>query len=139
MLESVELELPTNAHSMTQKHDVDVIRLGPKRCLIRAQLIQEDELEMKLRSQSDSLYANATCVSDMYYAIDLTGRDVLQVLSQVTPLNLNQFPVGCATATEIFQLAGMLVHEAELQYCIYVEASYADYVIERLYKCAIDE
>ncbi len=137
LMDSIALPLPDNPNSKLQAGDIEVMRLGPKRCLVRAPLSREQEIEKIFRVKSNELFANATCVSDLYFAIRLQGPDVLQVLSQMTPLNLYQFAVGAATATEIFALAGILVREDDVVYTVYVESSYADYVLERLQKCAL--
>lgn len=137
LMDSVKLPLPDSPNSMINEGQVDVMRLGPKRCLVRAPLKREITLEAEFRINSNELFANATCISDMYYAIRLQGADVLQVLRQVTPLNLYKFKVGAATATDIFALAGFLVREYDSVYTVYVESSYADYVLERLQKCAL--
>jgi heterotetrameric sarcosine oxidase gamma subunit len=139
LIDSVNLPLPEIPHCKISSGNKDVIRLGPKRCLLRAPVNEEAKLEVELQEKSNKIFANATCISDMYHAIKLAGNDVLQVLSQVTPLNLYTFEIGAATATEIFSLSGFLVHEDNEIYTVYIESSYGDYVLERLQKCALRE
>jgi heterotetrameric sarcosine oxidase gamma subunit len=137
LMKAVSLPLPETAHSQLSQDGVDVMRVGPKRCLVRADIDAESDLIQRLRSQSDALYANATLISDMYTPIQVSGSDATEVLCQVTSLNLNEFEVGAATATEVFSTAGFLVHEAEREYTLYVESSFADWCLERMQKCAL--
>ena len=134
---AMKLAYPLSPDTMICENSVDVIRIGRKRCLVRVLRDQELVFETEFKQHSNLIFVNVTCVSDMYHAFRLVGQDVLRVLAQLTPLNLYRFPIGAATATEIFAMGGFLVHEGELDYVVYVEASYADYVLERLHKCAL--
>ena len=139
LFESLQLPFPRFPNQQLLQGSIEVIRIGRSRCLLRAPIAIEYELETRLKTASDPLYANASLISDMYQVISVDGVDAEDVICQVTPLDLHKLAVESTTATELFGLAGFITKGAGQSFRLYFESSYLDYAMRRIRKCALIE
>ncbi len=137
LFSAVDLPLPETVNSVLQTASTRVLRVGPRRCLIQADIENEAALQVTLKGASEPLFANATCVSDMYHALRIRGEDAADVLAQITPLDFCRLGPGSATACELFTTAGFLFKNAEQDFTLYFDSSYFDYALQRVKKCAL--
>ncbi len=116
----------------------EILPLGPRRILIRSTLENEQQIERRLNSTfQNNREISVVNVSDLFAGIRLADADVLEVLAQVVPLDLHNFPPGSVTATAVFSQWGMLVHENATSWSVYVNRSYLDYVWCRIHACGL--
>ena len=114
-----------------------LLPIGPRYYILQTSLHHEHSVQ----SQLDELVCDhrVACVniSDMHQGFEIHGENAIDVLSQLTPLNLFEFPAAHATATEIFSLPGIIWHHSEHSYRLYVERSFSEYVDRRLATCSL--
>ncbi len=120
--------------------ELKILRLGPRRILIRSSLNEEYQIEYRAVScNSDPQNLSVVNVSDLYLGIQLTGTDALEVLAHAVPLNLHEFAIGDATSTAIFSIAGIVTRFDEESFSLYIDRSYFDYVWYRLHICGLKD
>lgn len=119
-------------------HEMELLKLGPRRALITSTLSNEFQIEEKLKNRlGNAGAASVVNVSDMYLGIQVSGRDAAQVLAHATPINLHDFPPGSGTATAVFSLSGIVLHVSESTYSVYVDRSFFDYVWQQIKVCGL--
>ena len=139
LLERADLTCPEDVTGIVAAGDARVVRTGPRRALLVAPIEHEQQWQQKLNRACADIFANATCVSDMYRGVQISGENALDVIAQVTPLNLHEFSAGHGTCTDLFATSGFLLRDAERQITLFFEHSYFDYALERLGRCALRE
>jgi len=122
-------------NTVFESQRVKVLVIGPRNYLLQSTLDNEVEIDKTLKPIGGNPNLSCTNVSDMYQGIEVSGPQALEVLAQATSLNLHKFPLGSVTATEIFCLRGIVLHERLDKYHLYIDRSYAEYVFKRLLKC----
>ena len=116
---------------------VELIRLGPERVLLLADMAQENALAARLQAEFIPVAdADVAMVSDMFAGFALEGPGAEDVLRQGAPLDLSpsRFPVGMATGTELWSTSILLIRRADAVplFHIFVERSYAGYLADWL-------
>ncbi|HRJ69954.1 MAG TPA: sarcosine oxidase subunit gamma family protein [Beijerinckiaceae bacterium] len=118
-------------------HGSAILRFGPARVLIRADLSREaalaDRLEPAFATVGD---ADVARVSDMYAVFQVAGSSAEDVLRQGAPLDLSadRLPQGSVVATELWAITAFISRDrtAEASFTLMVERSYAGYVADWL-------
>ncbi len=126
---------PQIFHQLKKFESIQCIRLGPRREFVRSELEQEHALSEKLLNLCKGRKLSCVNVSDMYVAYSIDGPDACQLLKQIVSINLSEFKPRSAVTTEVFELAGILIHSAHNVFQIYVARSYGDYFWNRLKRC----
>jgi heterotetrameric sarcosine oxidase gamma subunit len=121
---------------------VQVMRFGPARVLVTAELAREAELDRMLEaafaSQPD---ADVALVSDMFRGFRISGAGAEDVLRQGAPLDLSRavLPDGSAAATELWAVSAIISREAaaepaftEPAFTVLVDHSHAGYIADWL-------
>jgi heterotetrameric sarcosine oxidase gamma subunit len=119
-----------------------VMRFGPARVLVTAELAREAELDRMLEaafaSQPD---ADVALVSDMFRGFRISGAGAEDVLRQGAPLDLSRavLPDGSAAATELWAVSAIISREAaaepaftEPAFTVLVDHSHAGYIADWL-------
>ena len=117
---------------------LEILKLGPRRALIKSTLNNEIQIEEKLNSAlADARQTSVVNLSDMYLGIQIAGTDAAEVLAHAIPIDLHEFPPGSGTATAIFSLSAIVFHEWDLFYSVHMDRSYFDYVWHRINLCGL--
>ena len=117
---------------------LQILKLGPRRALIKSTLNNETQIEEKLNSAlADARQTSVVNLSDMYLGIRIAGTDAAEVLAHAIPIDLHELPPGSGTATAIFSLSAIVFHESDPSYSVYVDRSYFDYVWHRINLCGL--
>lgn len=130
-------KLPRHSHVVEVSKNLAVIRVGPRHLLFKCSLNKEFDIESRLEQLTRQIHVQSTCVSDLYRGILLTGEDILDVLAQITPVDLNKISPSTAFFTEVFRLGGFIICNSLTCVEIYIERSYYHYTLRRLLKCAL--
>lgn len=134
----IGIKEPIKNNRLILMDDLVALKLGPRRILIKSVLDNEFQIAESLNSfLEDVTGVSIVNVSDMYLGIQLAGRHANEVLAHATPFNLHNLPSGSGTATAVFSLSGIVIHESDSCYSIYVDRSYFDYVWGRINTCGL--
>ncbi len=129
----VGIKDPVKYNRLQSADHFELLKLGPRRLLIRASLDMEQQVEKSLvECLALRTEVSLVNVSDLYQGLQLEGRQARELLAHVAPLDLDRFPVGAGTGTQVFSIAGIIIHEAVARYSIYVDRSYFNYVQSRM-------
>lgn len=112
---------------------LEVMRVGPRRVLVKAPPEAEAEINHRLNAALGSVTdADYALVSDMFVSFELSGPGSEDVLRQGAPLDLSsqRFPADMATGTELWAVSVILIRLSVDPTCfrIVVERSFAGYI-----------
>ncbi len=133
-LAASRLPLPAAGGMLAVQPDgCSVLRAGPRRVVIMADMTMEAELGSALtRGFAACPDADVALVSDMFSVFDLTGPGAGDVLAQGAPLDLSEaaFPAGHGSGTELWGTTVILIRiaEPEPRFRIVVERSFAGFI-----------
>lgn len=121
----------------TRTKGVEVMRFGPMRVLIRADLEHEARLGALLETAFASVPdAEVVPVSDMYRSFSIAGPGADDVLRQGAPLDLSigAFPQASVAATEIWAVTAIISRDSveEPSYTLLVDIAFANYIADWL-------
>ena len=121
------LPLPDTANTAKRSEELIMYWIGPGHWLLRGPIDQEYEIIEKLNLQSVPSHISAILISDSLCFFELTGSDVDQVVSIVSPLDIHQsvFPENGVSFTEAFGLKAALIR-IQTGFELAVDTSYAD-------------
>ncbi|MGL4243092.1 MAG: sarcosine oxidase subunit gamma [Beijerinckiaceae bacterium] len=116
---------------------IEVMRFGPARVLIRADLAREDALGGALDAAfAAAPDADVAMVSDMFRAFRVTGPGAEDVLRQGAPLDLSPaaFPPGSVAATEMWTATVIVSRDGgdTPSFTLMIDNSYAGYLADWL-------
>ena len=129
------LVLPSRPNSIIINGVDAVLWIGPARWIVRSSVTREDQLADRFTDAIGERFANATMISDMLMGFEISGEQARDVLAQGCPLDLHpqSYPLGSATATEVYGVAVILCLEDDpFSFTLYVDRSYSDFVLGRL-------
>ncbi len=135
---SLGVEEKIEKNQLTVFESLEILRLGPRRTLIKSVLENESQIEQRLnRHFKYTKELSVVNISDQFAGIKIIGVDMLEVLAHVVPINLYEFPPGSGTSTAVFSQAGIVIR-GEVNSCsVYVERSYLHYVWRRMNVCGL--
>jgi len=110
---------------------VEVLRIGPRRVLVRAPAAREAELERALGAAFATTTAAAVAMlSDLYVSFDVAGSGAIDVLKQGMALDLRAetCPDGFAGGTDLWGVPVVLARHGATRFTILVDRAHAGYL-----------
>ncbi len=132
------LLLPATVNRFTVNDGASFAWLGPRHWLLRAPLESESGWNEHIARAAHDPTISAVALGDYYAGLVLRGAEVLDALSQATPLDLrgDALGPGAASFTEFFGVKASIWHGDGGEWQVLVERSYADFILARLQRAA---
>ena len=126
----LELAFPRRANAVCAKEGIAVLSLAPDHWWVRTSLRNEEQTFKALSEAITTEHAAVTIVSDHFSGFSIVGSEALLVLRQAMRLDFRDLATGHCTRGSFARCGGTLqVVDARRHYDLFVESSYADYVI----------
>ena len=133
---ALDVTFPKTAHTAVINEAFSVLSLASDHWWVRTTLKNEDELFHRLSESTSGEHAAVTVVTDHFQGFSVQGADAVAVLRQGFSLDLRSLDSGQCTRGGFARCGATLqVVDAGMDYEIFVEASYSEYV-ERWLKVA---
>ncbi|MGB1111123.1 MAG: sarcosine oxidase subunit gamma [Gammaproteobacteria bacterium] len=133
--ESLGVDLPLEANTVSQQAEVSALWLGPNEWLVYLPLDAVDAAMVKLKAPFEDMRAAATDVSDYYTLLELSGPDARAVIATGSPFDTRpqSFTPGQCAQTLIGH-ASIIINAIDKQptYQIQVRWSFAEYLFDYL-------
>ena len=133
---ALDVTFPKEAHTAVISEAFSVLSLASDHWWVRTGLKVEDEFFHRLSQAVSGEHAAVTVVTDHFQGFSIKGTDAVAVLRQGFSLDLRSLDSGQCTRGGFARCgAALQVGDAGMDYEIFVEASYSEYV-ERWLKVA---